>query len=186
MPGLHAQAGSHLIAVVLVELAVQGIIVAADAAAHDRGMGREDRADRRAVLLEVEQARAGLPLVELGDDLVGSVEVVLVETLDRAAGGITEEGRFLVVPVSAERIDAEGLPQLAQDPVLAVDEALVVDQDGDRPSGNVPAPDADAQTFRSRLRLPARIQGGILGEIGILLHIHPYIGADQDVMPLEL
>ena len=63
-------------------------------------MGGKDGRDRQTRGLQVQQAGSGLPLMELGHDLVRGVKVEAVETFYHLSGGETEEGILLVIPVS--------------------------------------------------------------------------------------
>ena len=138
------------------------------------------------MLLQIQQARARLPLVELGHDLVGSIEVVLIETLDRTTRGIAEERRLLVVPITRDRVHSETLPELAQNVVRLVDKAFIINQDRRRPARHIPAADPDPHSLGSRLDLPAGIEGRIFDEVRIGFNVHPDIRTDQDMVPFQL
>ena len=140
---------------------------------------------RDAGILDIQEAGAGLPLVELGHHLVGGVEVVAVEAHDDPSGCIAEERILLVIPVSRQGVHSETFPVFRQDLVLLWKELLVVDEDGYGLAGDVPASDTDADALLGSLGLPVAVQGGILDEIGIVLRLHPDIRSDHDVASPE-
>ena len=185
MAGHYAEAPGHLVAVISLEILVERKVVAADAAANHRGVGREDGGDGYAGVLYVKEAGSGLPLVELRHHLVGGVEVETVEAGDHAPGGIAEQGGLLVIPVAADGIDAETLPILREDLVLFGKELLVVYEYGHRLAGDVPASDTDTDTLLGCLDFPVAVQRGILDEIGIVLGMHPHIRTDHDMASPE-
>ena len=181
-----AETAGHLVAVIGGEIVVQGQVVAGDAAAHHGRMGREDRRDGDAALAEVENTGAGLPLMELGDDLVGLAQVVVPEAFDHAAGDIAEQGGLLVIPVAADRVDTVVLPELGEDVVALRQQVLVVHQDGDGRAGDVPAADAQAQAAPGGHLLPSLVEVGVFEEIRVAGTVHPHIRTDQDVVATEL
>ena len=136
-------------------------------------------------ILDIEEAGAGLPLVELRHHLVGGIEVVAVETHDDPSGGVAEERILLVIPVSGQGVHSKTLPILRKDLVLLGKELLVVDEDGYGLAGDVPASYADADALLGSLGLPVAVQGGVLDEIGIVLRLHPDIRSDHDVASPE-
>ena len=148
-------------------------------------MGRKDRRHRDFTGLQVEQAGRGLPLVELGDHLVGRSQVLLVETLDDPSGDITEQGVLLVVPVAGDGIHAELFPVFTEDPVGIGQELLIVDQDGNRPPRHVPASDADLDSVLGGASLPSLEKMDVLREIGIVIGVHPDVRTDEDVVLSE-
>ena len=185
VPGRHAESGGHLVAVIGLHLVIQGEIVAGDAAAHHGRMGRERRGHGDLAALEVQQARGRLPLVELGDHLVGRTQVLLVETLDDPPGHVTEQDVFLVVPVAGDGVHAVLLPVFAEDLVGIGQELLIIDQDGDRPPGHVPASDADLDSVLGGASLPSLEKMDVLREIRVVIGVHPYVRTDEDVVLSE-
>ena len=157
---------------------IQMQVVARQAAAHDGGVGGEHGRHRDPGTLDLQQAGARLPLMELGDRLVRRGQVVVVETLDDLPGDITEHGRFLVVPVAGQGIHPESIPEVRQDLVALREEGLVVHQHGDRGTGDVPLAHTQPQPFRGRLLPPRPEQERVLDEIGIARPVHPDIRSD--------
>ena len=134
----------------------------------------------------MQHACTRLPLVELGHHLLISLEVVVIEALDHAAGKDAEHGRFLVVPVSRKGVHAEIPPQRGQEFIGLGQELLVVYQNGHGLARNVPSADTETETLRERLRLPRAVQHGVFQEIGVADAVHPYIRADENVSPAQL
>ena len=142
------------ISVVAVERIIERQVVAGDAAPDYSRMGRKDRRNRKPGTLNIKKSCSSHPLVELRHDLVGRIEVVLVEALYDLSGGVAEERRLPVVPVSGEGIHAETLPIFRQNLVLRGDELLEVHEYGNRLPRHVPLSDSHAESFRSSCCLP--------------------------------
>ena len=158
MTGDDAETPCHLVTVVTLEILVEGEVVAADAASHHGRMRSEHGGHGNARILNIKETGTRLPLMELGHHLVGGIEVEIVETDDHPSGGIAEECRLLVIPVTGQRIDSETFPVLGENLVLLGQELLVVHKDGYRLSGDVPAADADADALLGGLEFPVAIQ----------------------------
>ena len=182
MAGHDAVLVGQPVSVQVLESVVKRDVLPGYATADDRGVRGEDRADGEIRHLEVEQAGAGHPFVELGDDLVVRLDTVAHETLDHLSGRITEEGRFDIIPAAADGVHAEALPELGQDLVLVPDEGREVDQDGHRLSGDVPVADAEAEPLFRRGHAPRAEQHRIFLEFRVLAYVAPDIRTDMDMV----
>ena len=100
--GGNVEATCHLITVVLGHVVVEREIVAGKASAHHGGVSCERRCNGNSSLLQVKDAGAGLPFMELGHNLFSALEVIIPETLYHAACDDPEYGRLLVIPVSGD------------------------------------------------------------------------------------
>ena len=164
---------------------VQRKVVAGQATSHHRSMSREYRRYRKLRPLYIEESGSGHPFVELSDHLVGRTEVVAVETLYHLSCSISEQGGFLIVPVSCQGIHAEPFPVFGQNIVLIRQELLEIHQYRGRLSLDVPSADTESQPLGRSLCLPVPVQERILDEIRIALRIHPHIGTHQNMMPFQ-
>ena len=184
--GRHVEAAGHLVSVILLYIIIEGKVVAGEASSHHRGVGGEDRGHGHIGLFQLKHTGAGLPLVELGHHLFSSLEIVVAEALYHAAGQDTEHGRFLIVPVAGEGIHSEVFPEVSQDGIGLREMLLVIHQDGQGLSGNVPSSHAEDQSFAAGLLLPGAVQHRVFQEIRVAGAVHPDIGADEDVPPAQL
>ena len=160
-------------------------VIAGKAGTDDGRVSCEYGCDRQFRRLDIQQTGARIPLMELGDDLVGRAQVEPVETLYDMPCGIAEEHILLVVPVAGDRIHSETQPVLRQDVILLCEELFVVNQESDRTPGYIPSSDTDPYAFGSGLEPPLGIQMLVFGEIGIGGGIHPDIRSDKDVMSAQ-
>ena len=149
-------------------------------------MGGESRSHGCLGGLQVQDTGTGLPLVELRHHLLASLEVGVVEALDTPAGGNTEHGGFLVIPVTGDGIHPIQLPELAQNFIGMREEGLVIHQDGYRFAGNVPTSHTEAQSLGKGLGLPGAVQHGVFQEIRVPGTVHPHIRADKDMPTAHL
>ena len=131
-------------------------------------MGGEHGGDLRRCALEVQNARARHPLVEMGDDLVHRVAVVVVETLDDTAGGVAEEGRLDVVPLPGNGVQLVGEPELGEDVVLLLEEGGEIDEDHHGRAADVPAPHAHLQSLLQGGLAPVAVKFLVLDEVIIV------------------
>ena len=184
--GGDVEAARHLITVVLGDVVVEREIVAGKAPSHHSGVGCERRCDGNLSLLEVKDAGARLPLVELGNHLLPALEVIIPETLYHAACDDPEYGRLLVIPVSGDGVYAEVIPQGSQDVIGLGEELLVIHEDCHRAAGDVPPPHAEAEALSESLRLPRAVEHRVFQKIRIVTSVHPDIRADENVAPAKL
>ena len=136
--------------------------------------------------LDLEDTGARLPFVELGHHFLPSLEVVIAEALDHAAGEHAKYGRFLVIPVAREGIHSEILPQVSQNGIGFRQMLLVIYQNGHGLARNVPPAHPEDQALGTGLRLPGAVQHRIFQEVRVAGTVHPYIGADENVTPSQL
>ena len=144
---LHVELAGHLVAVVGGEVLVEGLAVGADGAADAGSMGGEHGGRLRHVLLYVEEAHAGGPLVEMGYQPGRVLLEIDGECYDDFGGGHGKGARGGVVAVGVKRVDAEVLPHMAEDGVHLRHQRVVLHQYGDGASGDVPATDADGEAI---------------------------------------
>jgi hypothetical protein len=91
--------------------------------------------------------------MELSYSLDRRIEIIIIETLDHSSGGITEESRLSIVPISCQGIHTETLPEACEDLVLAGEELLEINEDSCRLARNIPAADADSKSLSGSLLL---------------------------------
>ena len=184
--GRHIEAASHLLAVVLRDIVIERQVVAGQAAAHHGGMGGKDRSHGKRGSLQVQDTGPGLPLMELRHHLLSSLEVVVVEALYHPSRGNAEHGGFFVIPIARDGIHAVHLPHFSQDFVCMRKEGLVIYQDGQRLSGDVPASNPETESLGLGLGLPRAVQHGVFQEIRISGTVHPNIRADKNMPAAHL
>ena len=181
MLGRHIEAARDLVGVEFVQIRIKRQAVARDATPRDGGVGGEHSGHIRRVLAQVESARSGHPLVEMRHGLLRRGAEILDVRLYDHARGIAEQHGFDVVPLARDRIDVVILPHLFQHVVLLRDERLVVDQDGDGASLDLPTADANANALGIEPLAPCRQKGVVGLEFGIGLFLHQ-IGTDRYIV----
>ena len=90
-------------------------------------MGREHRGDLRGHGLQVEDAGAGHPFVEVGHNLVHRAAIEVVKALDDAAGGVAEQRGLDVVPLPGDGVELVAKPELGENLVLLLEETGEID-----------------------------------------------------------
>ena len=189
--GLHGELGRDAergrlaarVEIPVVQHAVEILAVAGKGAAEHGGVGREDRAHGRAVALEVEQARAAHPLVELGYGRgADGLEQVLVEGGDDLAAGRGEHDGLDVVPAAGHGVHAEGLPVLEEQLVLVV-AVLEADQNGLGVARDFPAAEAALEVVGVQ-----NLAHGLDERVAALLEVDVVaeVGAEQPVVLAEV
>ena len=182
----HVEAARRVVGVIAFHVVVERQVVSGDAAPQHGGMGGEHTSDLRHVHLQVEQAGAGHPLVELRHHAVAGVDVEVGETLNHLSGGVAEERRLDVIPLSVDRVEVIHFPEFRKYLVFFRDERRKIDQHGYRMPGHIPASHPDAQPFLCRLRAPRPEQAGVFLKVGIPFGVAPHVGANQDVVILPV
>ena len=124
--------------------------------------------------------------MELGHHFLAALQVEIPETLDHLAGGIAEDGAFLVIPVSSDRVHSIVFPIGREDVIGLGKILLVIHQDGQGLSGDVPAADPEPEPLLQGLGLPGTVQHRIFQEIRIVGPVHPHIGADENMSASQL
>ena len=153
--------------------------------AEHRRVRREDRANARNALLQMEQGCPRHPLVRLHDGpAMERGEELLPPALDHHARGRREQHRLDIVPVARDRVDFVPLPETRQDAVLLFVEAREADQDAARPTGDAPAPDPDRHA-----ELTARLDEVLVAGLFVERRLHAsaarQLRAHRDVVVAE-
>ena len=98
--GHHVELAGQVIGVELRQVVVQGQVVTCNAAAHHRGVGREEGSDVGGIRTQVETTGYGHPLVEVSGNLICSrAEAVYVRS-NYLTGSPTKEHRLHIVPLT--------------------------------------------------------------------------------------
>ena len=105
----HIQFVRHLIAVIALEIVVEGFAIAGDRSTDTGGVGGEECCYLRAVVLEIEDRERRLPLVGVHADL--PFGQAFIQTLHDHTGGIAEETGLVVVTVSGVALHLELVPR---------------------------------------------------------------------------
>ncbi len=182
---LHVELGGHLVAVVSLEIVVEGLVVAGYAAAYARGVGGEDGGYLGHVLMYVEQAEASHPLVAMIHHFLVGRHIIIIEALGDAGGGIREHRRLVVVAVGMEAVHLEVLPQLTVDLVFLIEEWLEVHEDGDGLARHAPATHFHGETFRQGFLTPVGKQLAVFLEIRARL-VAPTVWAYENEIVAKL
>ena len=138
------------------------------------GVRGEDRAHIGGVGLEIEQAAAAHPFVEVGQGrAVGRDVQRLAGGLDHFAAGRTEHDRFHIVPAAGDGVHAVAVPEREQQLALVVT-VTVPDQDDFGAAGDVPAAEAAAQVAPVGL-LAQLLPAGLVGlfKVGVVAQVGP-------------
>ena len=145
--GLHAEFGSHLVAIVSLEIFVEEFVVASNRAAYAGGVGRKDSGHLRTIMSEEEHTQARHPFVCLIHHLVRSLEAVLHHGLREASSRITEHRSLVVIAVGTHRIYVEEFPGLGVNLVFLFKIGLEIHEHRNGLPGHVPTADAYAEVF---------------------------------------
>ena len=182
--GCDVELARQLVGIEFREVVVERQAVAGDAAAHDRGVGGEHRGDVGGVVAQVEAARGGHPLVEMRGGLLGRRAESIDVGGDHNACGPPEQHRFDVVPLARDRVHVVRFPEAFEYFVLAGDQRREVDQHHRRLTFDLPATDADADTFVVEALAPGFQQVGVLLELRVDTFVRE-VGTQQDVAVCE-
>ena len=147
MFGHHPETASHLVGIHRRERAVQRNAVSGHAASHDGRMRGKDRGDERRELAQIQPARSRHPLVEMRGHAVGEVAEIVGIALYHLSGSITEQNRFYVIPLSANRVHAVGIPEKLQDFVLLSEKRTEIHQHRKRRTLDPPTAHLYADAF---------------------------------------
>ena len=162
-----------MLGVYLVHLFVDVEAGAGHGASQHGGVRGEDRAHIGRVGLEVEQAAAAHPFMEMGQGrAIGGDVQCLAGGLDHFAAGRAEHDRFHIVPAAGDGVHTVAVPEREQQLALVI-AVTVADQDDLGAAGDVPAPEAAIQVAPVGLLaqfLPAGLVGlfkvGIVAQVG--------------------
>ena len=99
MLGFHVQFFGHLRAIVTEQVSIERFVVPGYRTSYRRGMRRENGGNGRQYLAQVEQSHAGLPLIEMGNDLIFLTTDVMVIMLDDFCRGTGKHARIVVIAV---------------------------------------------------------------------------------------
>ena len=180
--GLHVELHGHLVAVVLMEIVVQWLAVAADAPAYACGVG-----GREGAVLEDEQPHACGPFVEVCYNARGIGLQVLGQRLDYDGRSHGEGAAFLIIAVRVQRVYAIVAPHLAVYLAEMAGGLAPINQHYLRRAGDVPAAHTDADAPR-QLQLLLRLlqQRLTLLEIRRRIIFVPQIRTDENQFVAKL
>ena len=181
---LHVKFGRHLVAVVALEVGIEGLVVAGNGAPNARGVGGEDGTHFGAFVLQEEHAQPRHPFVGLVDDALAG-EGVFHHNFGKPPCSIREHRGFVVVAVGVERVHLKQIPRAAVDFVFFGKERCKVHQYGHRIAGHVPSADAHLQSGCGCGLAPVGVQFRLLGEEGIVLVLSE-VGTNENKMIVEL
>ena len=117
--------------------------------------------------------------MELSEDSIVCREVEVAEAFDDLTSGVTEQGRFDVVPLTRQRVEFIVFPEVGENLVLFADEIGETDEDYLWASADVPASGAYAQTCRCGVLLPFCEESWLLDELRVFV-CSVCVGADEN------
>ena len=177
----YVELASLLVSVETLQIAIEGEAVTGQAAAHYGCVGSEARSHIGRVLTQIQTTTRSHPLVEVCNNLIGRGAEVIYVALNNFTGSITEQQGLDIVPLTADRVNAVGLPQRLQDFVFLGQHRREIDQNGDGRTLHLPAADTHADTIIIECLTPHLQQICVLLEFGIYAFTE-YIRAQQDVL----
>ena len=136
------------------------------------------------MLAQIETTARSHPLVEVSNHLIGRSAEVIYVALNHFTCCITKQHRLDVVPLTADRIDAVGLPQRFENFVLLGQHRLEIDQHSDRRTLHLPAADTHTDTIVIECLTPHLHQIGVFFKFGIYA-LAEHIRAQQNVLVAE-
>ena len=180
----YVELASLVVSVETLQIAVEGESVTSQAATHYGCVGGEARSHVGRVLAQIETTARSHPLVEVSNHLIGRGAEVIYVAFNYFTRCITEQNGLDVVPLTADRVNAVGLPERLQDFVLLGQHRREINQNGDGRTLHLPAADTHADTIIIQCLTPGLQQISVLLEFGAYA-LTIYIGAQQNVLVAE-
>ncbi len=150
---LHIEFGSHLVAIVIGELVVKRLAVAAYAAAYARSVSCEHSGHAGHIGFEREQTHCSSPFVEMGHNFAGRCLCIIDYAFDDHGSGTGKGTAFVVVAVSVQRVNAEEVPHAAIGGIFRRIHAVKLHEHCHRLSGHIPAAYAHTHSLGEHHRL---------------------------------
>ena len=181
---LHIQFPWHLVTVIGEEIVIKRFHVAGNASADTSGMRREDGTNLRQFVVNIKSTKTTHPLIGMIDDLLRTIEAVVVIALHHQGCCIREHRGFVVITIGMKRINSILFPKPCIYFILLFKEWRKVHQDCDRITRNSPAPYPHFESLLLSHTLPISKERLILLEIRTFTFF-PEIRTDKDNLILK-
>ena len=180
----YVELASLVVSVETLQIAIEGEAVTGQAATHYGCVGSEARSHIGRVLAQIQTTARSHPLVEVSNQLIGRGAEVIYVALNHFTGSVAKQHGLDVVPLTADRVNAVGLPQRLQDFVLLGQHRLKINQNSDGRTLHLPAADTHTDTIIIESLAPHLQQIEVLLKFGIYAFAE-YIRAQQNVLVAE-
>ena len=155
---LHVELTGHLVAIVCKEIIVERLVISGNAPADTRGMSGKYGSHFRQVFLHIEQSQTCHPFVSMVQHLLAFFYDMLAEALHNKCCGIRKHGRFVIIAVSMQTVNAISFPSLAVDIILLIIIRCKVHKDRHRFARHIPSTHFNLQSILCSLFLPIGIK----------------------------
>ena len=137
------------------------------------------------MLLQIQNARARHPLVELRHDEACLLQIEVAETLNHLTSGIAEQNGFDIVPLTANAVKFILFPKVSKYFILRLIKRCVVHQDGDGATFDFPSSNTAFQALAQCPFAPFGEEVVVFNEIQRLVCFLHYIRTNRNIVVIK-